>query len=220
MNTVGSYISEARVSLSENNADSLYTDRFIFSKIEKHARWIIKREADKLKIIHYDSLFQTIKCMPVEEAPTIDPCCGVKSRCKVFRTCEKLPTLYEDSDGVIIKDVFSIDGSSDFYSVKINEYMRKLEDPNSKYDKTDYYFYNNGYLYFPNNRLKMIAVKGLFEQNVYNQCDNDEPPCISRQDQTFWFPDVLRGELMDFVMKDLLVQKQIPEDNKIDKQSI
>ena len=138
----------------------------------------------------------------------------------VYRTVDKLPKIYEDEDGVIIKSVFSIDGSTDFMPIKVNEYMRKLENPLSKYDKSNYYFYNNGYLYFPKRHFKRVMVKALFEENLDNYCQNcpqTDFPCLSRQEHNVWMPDGVKGELMDYVLKDILASKQLIQDSQIDK---
>lgn len=200
-------VSQIRNQFKAVNADSRLSNKFLFSIINKHARWLIKRESDKLNLINFDTLFQTLKCVDVEEAPVIDDCCGVKSKCTVMRTKNKLPLLFEDLAGVIIKNIFTIDGSQDFTLIKINDYMRKLEDPNSKYDKTKYVFYNNGYLYFPKSIIRMVMVKGYFEEDIrkYNKCDeNDANTCITRMEEQNRIPEYLVGELMDFVLKDIM----------------
>lgn len=57
----------------------------------------------KLNLIKTDAPFQKLKCVPIIEAPVTDPCCGIKSKCTVFRTKDRLPDIYEDSVGVIIR---------------------------------------------------------------------------------------------------------------------
>lgn len=213
-------ISEARQLARELNADSRLSNKAIWSIIDKARLWIIRRESDKMKLIRHESLFQTIKCVLVEEAPVIDPCCGIRSRCKIFRTRIKLPELFEDVEGVIIKAVFSIDGSTEFTPIKISEYTRKLDSPENKYDKGEYYFYNNGYLYFPKNPIRMVMVKGYFKHEVETNGDCQEckdKPCKSRLEEEAYLPDDLRGELMEYVKKDLMMYKQIRPDIDINK---
>lgn len=223
---VSELISQARNLLRLNNADSTLSDRFIWSIIDKHIRWLLKRDGNKMKLMKYDTIFQTKKCVEVEEAPAIDSCCGVKSKCTVWRTKEKLPDIYEDESGVIVKTVYSIDGSHEIDPIRISEYMRKLENPDTlKYDKSSYFFYNNGYLYFPNisrdesrAALRVIMVKALFEKDVFNPCEDEcATDCKSMQDNTVWIPRSMEGELMDFVKKDLLSAVQSPIDQQQDK---
>lgn len=213
-------ISQVKNELKLNNADSRLTNKLIWSVISKHLAWLIKRESEKFRIMRLDSIFQTAKCIDVEEAPAIDDCCGVKSRCKVMRTKEKLPKIYEDSDGILIKSVFTIDGSKDFAGIKITDYMRKLENPHSKYDKGSYYFYNNGYLYFPKSKVRKVMVKAYFADDVTASCgcDDVEVPCTSNLEFQANVPEYLLGELMNQVLLELSgVTLKIQEDEQIDK---
>lgn len=220
-------ISQIKNQIRIVNADTKITNRFVWSIISKNARWLIKREADKLKLMKHDFLFQTFKCVEIEEAPAIDDCCGVRSRCTVMRTKLKMPKMFEGGDGVIIKSVYSIDGSQEYTPIKVQDYMRKLENPHSQYDNSKYFYYNNGYTYFPSIkkplvRLKKVMVKAYFEDDIQalNCCDGEKPMPIRKMQQSFRFPDYLLGELMATVMKDLSFTIQVKPDEQIDKNQI
>lgn len=212
-------ISQIKDQLRQSNADSRLSNRFIWSLIDKHLRWLIKRENNKFHLYDMHEIFQTYKCVEVIEAPTIDDCCGVKSKCKVWRTANKLPKIYESDAGLLIKSVFSIDGSVDFMQIEINEYMRKLENPTTrKYDKGKYYYYNNGYLYLPQQEVRMIMVKAYFEDELLNNCEsNCVINCTPKLDEIVRIPGFILGELMSFVVKDILGILQIQPDEQIDK---
>lgn len=218
--TKGELISQVRNQLRIANSDSRLTNRLIWSIIQKHSEWLIKRESRKLRVLNQDTIFQTIKCADVDYAPAIDDCCGVRSKCKVFRTRDKIPEVYEDDWGVIIKSVYTIDGSLEFTHITIHEYMRKLENPHSRYDKTPYFFYNNGYLYFPMSTIRKVMIKGYFTDEIVNDCEDctDEEPCLSMLDSPVRIPKYLLGELMDFVLKEISgITLQIEQDEQIDK---
>lgn len=220
MSTKGLFISQARNQLRMINADYKLPNRFIWSIIDKHLRWLINEDSNKLRLVRNNTIFQTWKCVDVIPAPTIDDCCGVASRCTVQRTAIKAPDLYEDTNGVIVKSVFSIDGSTDFKQITVQEYMRKLENPNSKYDKSNYFYYNNGWFYFPNSSIRKVMIKGHFINDIseFNQCDGiDIDPCRTRLDDNLNFPSYILGRLMDFVIKDLSMTRQIPDDPQINK---
>lgn len=214
-------ISQVKNQLRMVNADYKISNKFIWLIIDKHVRWLIKREGEKMRLVKNQFLFQTLKCVEVEEAPAIDDCCGIRSRCTVQRTKHKLPKLYEDGYGVVIKSVYSLDGSQEFQPISIQQYIRKLENPNSKYDKALYYYYNNGWLYFPKSKIKMVMVKGYFEEDIakYNHCcdDYDIDPCKTKLDEQLNLPDYLLGELLEHVIKDLIVTKQVQPDEAINK---
>lgn len=219
--TRGELISQVRNELRLVNSDSTLTEKFIWSIIQKHAAWLIKRESTKLDLVTQEGIFQTKKCVDVEYAPAADDCCGIKSRCKVFRTVHKLPEIYEDDNGPIIKSVFTIDGSADFYPIKIYEYQRKLENPHMIYDKSAYVFYNNGYLYFPKSTIRKVMVKAYFTEEVVNDCEpcsSDEPQCLSKLDQSIRLPEYILGELMQNVLNELAsLTIKIPADENINK---
>lgn len=218
--TVGEQISEIRNELKMVNADYKISNRFIWSIVNKHLRWMIPREFNKLNLLRYDTLFQTLKCVEVAEAPAIDNCCGVKNACTVFRTKEKLPAMFEGPSGVIIKSVFTIDGGEDFSRINVPQYLRKLERADSKFDKDRYCYYNSGYLYFPKSKIRSVMIKAYFEEDIsyLNICDDEDiDHCKSRLDEDARIPDGIRGELLKFVLADLAPTRQIRNDDQIDK---
>lgn len=217
--TVGKIVSELMNQVRQTNADSRLTRKFVWSVIDTHSRWLIKRESSKLRIMRLDYLFQTIKCVEVIEVPSSDECCGIKTKCKIWRTKDKIPKMYTDEDGVIFKAVYSVDGSDEFTPIKLQEFMRKLENPHSKYDKSRYYYYNNGYLYFPNTNIKMVQIKAYFEDEVINECAGDaaEKKCMSNMDKVLRFPDYILGEIKSHAFQDLVNAEKVPTDARIDK---
>lgn len=217
--TKGELISQIKNELRLINADNSLTNKFIWSIITKHLNWLIKRESSKLKIMKQDTIFQTSKCVEIEAVPTVDECCAkICTKCKIYRTKEKLPELYEDGDGVIIKSVYTIDGSIDFSPIKLEEYSRKLENPHSKYDQSKYYFYNNGYLYFPKSSIIRVNVKGYFTNEIVNTCDPEDKPCQSLLDTPTRIPKYFLGELMQAVLQELTgITLKIQPDEDINK---
>lgn len=216
---IGQLISQIRNQLRIVNEDSRVSRRFIWSLIDKHARWLIKRESSKLRLLKMDYLFQTLHCVPVIEVPSSDECCGIKTSCKIWRTKDKIQHVYTDEDGIILKAVYSVDGSEEFTPIKLQEFMRKTENPHSRYDKARYYYYNNGYLYFPNTHVRMVQIKGYFIDEVINQCKDEDKgkECKAHEDKRLRIPDYLVGELMEHVINDMINSKKVPEDVRIDK---
>ena len=194
------------------NADSLMSNKFVYSLLKKHSKWLIYRDSDKLRLLRKHKIYQKVKCLKVIEAPAIDPCCGVRGiDCVIYRTETKLPELYEDSEGVIIHNITSIDGSTDITLTTPSSIRRMLNNPwkGKSRNKYIYTFYSDGYLYFPLNHLKMIEVEGLFTKkiNPKENCDPckdcDKAPCKKFLDETFIIPDYLEAQMMDAVIKDL-----------------
>ena len=194
------------------NADSLMSYKFVYSLLMKHSKWLIYRDSEKLRLLRRHKIYQKVKCLKVIEAPSIDPCCGVKNaNCTIYRTEVKIPELYEDSEGVIIHNITSIDGWTDIVLTTVSSIKRMLNNPwkGKSRNKYIYAFYNDGYMYFPNNHLKMIEVEGLFTKKVDSKenctpCkDCDKTPCTKFLDLDFIIPDYLEAQMMDAVIKDL-----------------
>lgn len=205
----------------EINADSRLSDRTVYSLMLNHAKWLIYRESEKFNLIKTDYPFQKLKCVKVIEAPLIDPCCGIKSKCTVYRTEEKLPDIYEDGMGVIIRAVTTIDGSKSLAQIKASEWERKQDNPwLNKNKKNSFFFFNDGYLYFPNGTWKMVEIEAMFKEDIsdINLCDNpstceDETKLCRRfLDTNFIIPEYLEAQMYDSVIKDLAnTYKRLPE---------
>ncbi len=226
--TVRKAISEIRKGLRENDADSRMSNRYIYAVIKKHTADIIRQRSDAFRILKQQSFYQTIQCMIVEEAPTIDPCCGVRSKCRVYRTRDKLPRMYEDSYGAIIKNVWSIDGTfgiqlqpttpDGWEKIRINPWGQKGA------MKDIYYFYSDGYLYFPMSSWRKIKVRAYFQEDIsaLNLCDGcgSEPStsCLRYMDNQFFIPPDLWKFVAERVLQELAtIYKQIVPDVLINK---
>lgn len=216
-----SLINQVKELVKERYADSRLSNKFIYSILSKIAKLLIKRESDGLKLLKYQNLYQTLKCIEVIEAPTIDPCCGIKSYCSVWRTKDKLPEMYEDGAGVIVYDVLSIDGSFAYEFRTAEAIRRKMSNPwIKKYSKeTMYSFYEDGYLYFTK-RTMLVGVKGMFIEDVkkYSTCEKQE--CSSFLDERFYIPPHLEEPLIKASLEEIIkTYKAIPDDININKSS-
>lgn len=197
----------------EINADSRLTDRTVYSLLKNHAKWLIYRESEKLRLLKDDSIFQILKCVEVIEAPLIDPCCGIRNnKCTIYRTKNKIPSVYEDSSGIILRSVTTIDGSKSLIPIKASEWERKQANPWLDHNKKNvFYFYSDGYLYFPNGSLKMVQINGLFEKDISylntcddpGTCDDETQKCVKFLDRNFILPEYLEAQMFDAAIKDL-----------------
>lgn len=226
--TVRKAISDIRKGLRENDADSRMSNKFTYAKIKKHAADIIRQRSDAFRILKQQSFYQTINCMKVDEAPTIDPCCGIRTNCTVFRTVHKLPEMYEDSLGSIIKNVWSIDGvfGTELQPITPDAWDRKRKNPWLRNGAlTDiYYFYSDGYLYFPMSNWRKIKIRAYFQEDIaeLNLCDEcgNEPlqECRPYMDNRLYLPPDLWKFVSERVLEELAkTYKQIQPDVLIDK---
>lgn len=220
--TIREVISEVKSLFKTVNSDSRLTNKQIWRLLEKHSFWLIQRESDRLKLVSTDSLFQTYKCLDVIESPLIDSCCGIKLFDKsltIYRTKDKLPKLYEDLSGPIIKEITSIDGNTSIKLITSKDFKRKVKSPYFKYNKEILAFYSDGYLYFPKGYIKKIYVEGLYTNEIDNEscepcesCDDNKKKCKKFLDTKWIAPKYLQAQIIDAVIKDFAnTYMRIPE---------
>lgn len=189
-------ISRVRKMFKEVHADSRFTARLAFSILVSIAKVLIKKDSERLKIMSQSHLFKKLRCLEVEEAPAIDPCCGIKSLCTVYRTKNKLPKIYSDTYGPIIRDVFAIDGSQTITLIQAQDYERLAKNPWNKSKKDLYAFWSEDRLYFPNGAWKKVDVEAFWAEslNGFAGCDEDTE-CERFLDQEFMVPGYYEADL-------------------------
>jgi hypothetical protein len=219
-NTIGDIVSRLRIQMKGVRQDSFMTDRMIYTFVIKHAKWLMKREDAKNKLMAFSSVIQTMDYVELTEIDKVEACCtGIRSDCKIKRTKNKLPVFLQGYFGPLIRTISSIDGSEELQPILPSSYIHISNSKNFKYNKTKYYWFLDDYLYFPNLEWEAVRIEGIFEDDISAYtCEEDS--CIVRQDQSFNVPDYLLGELEGQVMKDMMGTFQIPADIANDKQNI
>jgi hypothetical protein len=137
-----------------------------------------------------------------------------------MRTKDKLPEMVEGTLGPLIKNVLSIDGSDKVYPTNSYTYVRMSNSKNFKYNKKKYYWYSEGYLYFPNVEWEAVMVEAAFNQNIEKYNCNDNASCLSALDREVPLPDYLFAEVEQLTLKELMTGGSIPADNSDDSQAI
>lgn len=218
--TIGDIISRIRVQVKAAKQDPFLTDRDIYSFILKHAKWLMKREDGKNRLMGFSGIIQTMDLVELVEVDKVEACCtGIKSDCTIKRTKDKLPIFLEGYWGPLIRSITSLDGSQELQPVYPSTYVNLSKSKSFKFNKTLYYWYLNDYLYFPNLDWDAIRIEGVFEDDISQwTCAADS--CIQKADQSFNVPDYLYGELEAQVIKDLMGMLQIPSDFTNDKQNV
>lgn len=152
------------------------------------------------------NLFKKLKCVEIIDAPAVDPCCGIKSLCTVKRTKHKLPTIYSDTYGPIIRNVLSIDGSQSLIGIQAQEFERLSKNPWRKNKDSKYYFYSDGHLYFPNGGFKMVEIDAYWEEDIqgYSKCNTDDSnECIQFLDKEFSIPGYFEAVLFQMAEQEI-----------------
>ncbi len=168
MSTKRQHIESLRQKLKERNADSNFTNQFLYNSLLENAKWLIKREISSGRIYTNTSFFQTLGCQEVIEVPATE-CCDIKTNCRVYRTKHKLPETWVGNSGPVILGVTSIDGTTHFALITAGAWQNKRNDPYQKMINKKYAFISDGYIWFPENNPRVVNI-----------------PCISSQMTSFY----------------------------------
>jgi hypothetical protein len=218
--TIGETVSRVRNTVKAVKEDAFLTDRFIYSIILKYAKLLIKRQDNENKIMKFQSLFEPIPCIELIEVDKIEACCAnIQTGCTIMRTKDKLPTVLEGAYGPLFRTVSSIDGSQECYKTYPATYTAMTRSSNFKYNNNKYYWYLDGYLYFPNITWEAVRIEGLWEDSVAMYKCDDKDVCMNRQDDQTHFPEYLFAEIEQMVLKDLTFMIQAPTEGIDDKQA-
>lgn len=221
MTTIKESISRIRNVFKLVTEDAFLTDRFIYSLLLKHSKAFMRREDVLKSIMQYDSLFETLPVVDLIETDRIEAgCAGVKTGCKVMRTRDKLPELMTNDIGPVIRTVSSIDGQYIMQQSRSAVYVAIANSTSFKYNKTKYFWFKNGYLYFPNIDWDAVSIEGLFEGPVDGFCNENDDDCTVAQDRNFVIPDYLFTEIEQITQQELMTLGKIPADTGDNSQNI
>lgn len=219
MSTKRQMIDSIRNKLRERSADTGYTSQFLYQTLMEHAKWLIKREISAGRIYKNTYFFQLLKCQNVIETSLIDPCCPITTNCKIYRTECKIPDVWTDNDGPVVKSITSVDGSTRFWITTPTTWQNKKNDPYQKKSNQMYAFYSDGYFWFPEHNPHKVNLLGFWVDDIAdkNNCSENKE-CTTYLDTPFFVPDWLEAEIMAKALEQLAgITKKLPEDEQIDK---
>lgn len=217
--TIGDILSRIRTQVKAVRQDALLTDRVIYSFVLKHAKWLMKREDGKNRLLGFSGVVQTMDFVELAEVDKVEACCtGLSSDCTIKRTKEKMPVFMQGYYGPLIRTVASLDGSEELQPTNPGTYLSMSRSKNFRFNKTKYFWYLDDYLYFPNLDWDAVRIEGVFEDDISRfTCEADS--CVIKSDQSLNIPDYLHGEIENNVFKDLAGMIQMPTDMPNDKQN-
>ncbi len=219
-NIINDVISRIRSQVKAVKQDSFMTDRMIYTFVLKNAKYLMKREDGKMKLLSFTGVIQTMDFVELIEVDKVEACCtGISSDCTIKRTKEKLPIFLQGYFGPLVRTIASIDGSEELQPILPSTYTHISKSKNFRFNKAKYYWFIDDYLYFPNLEWEAVRIEGIFEDDI-SKWTCEEDACIKKQDQPFNVPDYLLAELESQVLRDIMGVYQIPEDPAIDKQNI
>lgn len=219
---IGETISRIRNLLKSVKEDAFLTDRMIYSVVLKYAKLFVQRQDNQNKIMRYQTLFEVLPCVELIDVDKVEACCsGIKSKCIIKRTKDKLPTPMEGAYGPLFRDITSIDGSNILYKTYPGTYVAMTNSTNFKYNKTQYYWYMDEYLYFPNIEWDAVRIEAIWDDDIqYLKCTDPQDECRLVQEMPTHVPDYLFGEIEQQVLKDFAFMLQVPVENSDDGQNI
>lgn len=222
MSTKRQVIESLRNKLRERNADSNYSNQFLYRVLLEHSKWLIKRDISNGRIYSNTFFFRPLKCQKVIEVSLTDPCCPIKTNCKIYRTKNKIPDIWIDNNGPIIKHVSSVDspsvGTTDFQLISSTLWQNKRNDPYQKMSGQLYSFYSDGYIWFPEVNPHLVTILGFWMDDVSNLNECEKKECVRYLDTEFMIPHWLEAEMFAKALEQLAgISKRLPEDNEINK---
>lgn len=220
METKGATISRIRNLVKGDKIDAFLTDKFLYSLVLKYAKLFIKRMDDSNKLGRYNSLFQKLPGVILEDISPIEAGCINIDTCYSFkRTKDELPDILEGSYGPIIRSVTSIDGSKDPIRTYAKLYVKMTHSSNFKYNKNIYYWISNNHIIFPNVEWPVVDIDAMWAEDIDEyRCDASDC-CVNRREEKTNIPDSLFAEIESGVRQELLTLVQLPKDNISDNQS-
>lgn len=221
MTTIGESISRVRGIIKALQEDAFVTDRFIYSIIIKYAKTLMKRQQNEHKLMGHDDLFETLSFVELKDVDTVEAgCVGISTNCVIKRTVEKLPKLFSGSRGPLIRKVYTLDSSQEFQMTNPSSFIHLSNSTNFKYNKTKYYWFKNGYLYFPNMDYEAVSVEGLWEDKLDWLCMVDEQECTPMQDRILPLPDYLFSEAEQMAEAEFGYTLRVPDGGADNSQNI
>ena len=216
MATVGTVISRVRNQVKGVRQDAFLTDRYLYSVITKYSQLLMRRQDSANKLMKFNAIWQALPCVELIEVDKVEACCaGIKSGCTIKRTKEKLPLFLEGYWGPLIRTVSSIDGTFEAYPTTPGVYTSMTKTTGFKYNKQKYFWYLDGYMYFPNLDWDAVKIEGVFDEDISTIGENGVN-CTKRQKQLANVPDFLFAEIEKMAMQDLAQRLSIPTDKSDD----
>lgn len=218
MSTIGESISRVRNALKAVKEDAFLTDRTIFYALTKYAQTLIKREDNQFKLMRISSIFQVLPYIELIDVDKVEAgCIGIYSGCYFKRSKDKIPSILNGAFGPVIRTLSSIDGTIEVYRTEPGIWLSMTKTTTFKYNKNLYFWFLNGYLYFPNLDWEAVRMEAIFDGYV-ESCSSD--PCELRQDMPLSIPAYLFSEVEQYTVKELSMSLQIPPDTSDDSQNI
>lgn len=136
-------VARLRNSIKEVNADTEYTNRYLWNVFWTNARTLLKQESDRGRLYNQSDIWQTVCVLMDPVSPLLCDCIKVPMDCVVYRSRFKLPPAVEGNFGRLYQFLSSPDLSQKIIIVNPFQFSFK----NTKYNKEKYAFIHDDYLW-------------------------------------------------------------------------
>jgi len=221
MAKIGEIVSRIRNTFKGSKQDAFLTSRYIYSIVKKHAAWIIRRQDSSNKIMKMNSVFQVLHKVELEEIDKVQANCSfLTSGHTIRRNVLILPTMMTGYWGPLVRSITSIDGVTQIIPITRGTYEKMIKQSTFKYNTNKYYWWEDGYFYFPNIEWELVRVDAAFNEDITNFNDDSTDDCLSKLDIASNIPDYLLGEIETQVRNEMSPLVSIPSDTQEDKRNI
>ena len=221
MSKIAEVISRIRGQVKAEVQDAFVTDRYIYSLITKNAKFLMRRQDFANKLMKFNSIWNFLPYVELIEVDKVEAhCTGIKSGCTIKRTKDKLPNMIEGYWGPLIRTVSSIDNSIELYPTQPGTYASMTKTTHFKYNKSKFFWYLNGYLYFPDIDWDAVRVEAVFDDNIGDWLCEGEDKCLPRYEQKLNIPEFLFAEIENQILAVMTNTLKIPSEDSDNKQNI
>ncbi len=221
--TTGESISRIRNTLKIVTEDSFITDRFLYGLIMKYAKTLMHRDHKTINLFKNSGLFKEDPCVELIDVDKIAACClNINTGCTFKRSKYRLPAIINLNNGPIIRAVTTLDYSVQLHKTEPSVYANITKLSSFKYNKRNYYWIVDGYLYIPDVDWEAVRIQAMFEEAIskdFCRIGNDTNNCVVEQDRDLNIPEYLFSEIENFIRQELLTAVQFPSDGADDSQN-
>lgn len=234
MTTIGEVVARLRSSIKEVSDDSVYSNRYLWNTYLTAMKQLLKQDTASGNIYSMSDVWEPI-CIEMEAVNSIYcNCLVLPNNCEVYRSKRKLPKFIESNDGIIYRWLATPDLSRTFVIVSPFQYEVKSK---VRFNRENYAFIHNGFLYTPKHDYPWLSLSALFEGDLSDfNCntsnnnptanppiDSDNNECGSKLRSKVQLPDYLEDAAIKMARSELVPITQLkpdehPNANTIERQ--
>lgn len=209
MALIKEYVAQVRTLIKQYTDDSLYPTSFIYSLLNNHRSFLIKRDADR-NSTNLTQNFQLV-CVTLEQSDFYDCDCIPANDCKVQKSICSIPRILSVRGRDLIR-VYTPNNT-------MIEYIPASKLKGRKYIglNTPYWTWSGNHIVLINSQLDVVIIEAVFEDptQLDNFCgcgDNDQAPCYDASSDDFPIDSHLVTPMIDMTVRQIYTSFNIKDD--------